>query len=623
MTYKKLEFNGVLARINGGVLLFLLALFFSKVFSEYIGPLILFFITSYLVSNIGSQKFSINKLAVASVLIIGFSPFYLVFRGWIYGSSLTLWDFQIYLTAFLIFSKLIQLKSRKLPLPIKCSKYQLSKLASLSGFFTFLIIQIFLTAKSSGDAVAWISSGDSKNHFVNAYIVNNLGSLLFANFFVQPSGTPAFMALVFSQVQSDLNLVPNYLENLMITYSYVWVALVGVLGIAFAATAEIIWSVFQGKKKSMPVVLIFICGLAPLSSYIIGPVLVDGFFTAIFGVITTVVLLNWFLIIFTENSKNLLQIFIGLGLFVCSLLAWSFIIPFTFALLVVGSRKIIKSRFTNLKFLNAQILIFFLSIASLIHFSEKGQELIFRAKSALTATGAISATNPYLLYAMFAALIVIALTNEKLTQLSNSFVLVSLIGFSSLHLFKLFSNLSFSGWNYYLIKYQWIVFASLSPIFIAIVFVYIYSKILKSTFRRGIALFLSSAIFFLYSETIVSTNRVIPKILRGWENPRALVMNKVLEQTIDRKNPTMFFHYGYGGDARMANFWLTAFADPVEPLKGWNYTIDPTGDVNQLCEVNAYYPTVKVVTSDLKLEEMLLEVCPNEKFIIELVPPII
>jgi hypothetical protein len=119
---------------------------------------------------------------------------------------------------------------------------------------------------------------------------------------------------------------------------------------------------------------------------------------------------------------------------------------------------------------------------------------------------------------------------------------------------------------------------------------------------------------------MVSSNKVWQKVWRGWENPRSSTINTLLEQDIDRKNPTMFFHYGYAGDARLANFWLNAFADPVEPLKGWNYTIDPAGDVIQLCAVNEYYPALTVVTSDAELETLVNQACPDEEFNVILKP---
>jgi hypothetical protein len=119
---------------------------------------------------------------------------------------------------------------------------------------------------------------------------------------------------------------------------------------------------------------------------------------------------------------------------------------------------------------------------------------------------------------------------------------------------------------------------------------------------------------FLFSESVSTVNRIWQKAWRGWENPQSEIMNKVFEQEIDRKNPTLFFHYGYAGDAMLANFWLTAFTEPLDPIRGWNYTIDTTGDSQQMCDVNAYYPKVTIVTSDSRLEEEFSELCPEEEF---------
>lgn len=127
---------------------------------------------------------------------------------------------------------------------------------------------------------------------------------------------------------------------------------------------------------------------------------------------------------------------------------------------------------------------------------------------------------------------------------------------------------------------------------------------------------------FLISESIVGVNNVYKKIWNGWDNPRAVTLDKMFEFEINKSVPTLFFHFGYAGESRMANFWQTAFTDPVEPLKGWNYTIDTTGNPQQMCDVNHYYPEVRLVTSDANLSKNLMELCPNEKFTIELENPI-
>jgi hypothetical protein len=66
---------------------------------------------------------------------------------------------------------------------------------------------------------------------------------------------------------------------------------------------------------------------------------------------------------------------------------------------------------------------------------------------------------------------------------------------------------------------------------------------------------------------------------------------------------------------------MNAFSNPQDPIRGWNYTIDTAGAVKQICEVNAYYPKVTIVTSDMKLEQDIADYCPKEEFTIKLVPP--
>jgi hypothetical protein len=141
-----------------------------------------------------------------------------------------------------------------------------------------------------------------------------------------------------------------------------------------------------------------------------------------------------------------------------------------------------------------------------------------------------------------------------------------------------------------------------------------YLATAKNNPLKTLTVILALSLVFLISESVVSTNKIWQKIWSGWENPRSSILNVALDQEIDYKNPTMFFHYGYGGDATLANFWMNAFANPVEPIKGWNYTIDTLGNPQQLCDVNAYYPTLNVITQDPNLEIELSKICPNENF---------
>jgi hypothetical protein len=167
------------------------------------------------------------------------------------------------------------------------------------------------------------------------------------------------------------------------------------------------------------------------------------------------------------------------------------------------------------------------------------------------------------------------------------------------------------------------MYVAIFPIIFAVLISKLYSGLDPTRIKRILTAALVLHIVFTVSELTVTSNKVFQKIWRGWENPRSQTMNKVFEQEVDIKNPTLFFHYGYSGDSKLANFWLTAFTEPADPIKGWNYTIDTSGDVKQICDVNAYYPRVTVVTSDSKLEELLLQTCPNEEFVIKLEAPAI
>ena len=122
--------------------------------------------------------------------------------------------------------------------------------------------------------------------------------------------------------------------------------------------------------------------------------------------------------------------------------------------------------------------------------------------------------------------------------------------------------------------------------------------------------------FYLLSEIANPSKNVWLKVLKGWENPRSSVIDEVLETDFDSENPTLFFHHGYDGDSRLANFWLTSFLAQQEPIRGWNYTIDTLGDVKQMCDVNAYYNEVNIVTYDEELPALLAEACPTEKFLV-------
>jgi hypothetical protein len=316
--------------------------------------------------------------------------------------------------------------------------------------------------------------------------------------------------------------------------------------------------------------------------------------------------------------------FVGLFIFTSAVTAWMFVTPVTALLLLLGIRNNLKKNLRNKKYLDVSIFTSCVLLVVALHESAFVQSLIYKAKLSLTASGAVNAPNPNYFFLVLAFILIGGLLLiTKIGQIGNYLVQIATIQVFGLFAFKSFSNLGIFDWNYYLSKYQWIMLAALIGLLLAasisVLAVLLISN--KQNYLIGLSLFVF--VVFIISETVVTTNKVWEKIWIGWENPRSLVINEALMQEIDRENPTMFFHYGYAGDSKLANFWLNAFSNPVDPIKGWNYTIDTTGDPRQLCDVNAYYPTVTVVTSDSMLEQDLLQLCPSEIFEVKLQAPIL
>jgi hypothetical protein len=493
--------------------------------------------------------------------------------------------------------------------------------AAFSGLILVLITETYLLSKSLGHAVAWIASGDSKNHLVASVDIIRYGYLDIGLFLTQPVSSPSYLALNLSQSGQNLKTQAELLGYQMQVYAFVWVLLIGLVGLVFAATLETIWNIVQKQSKSIPIHMIAIVSVIPTFSVVLGPSLLDGFFTAIFGIGSVAILISWFLEIYHKPQLSIGLIVAGLFLVAVSVMAWMFVIPFTFLLFVFGLRTNLKTVKEFRAVIDPILIVVLLAIASAVHFSTIGQSFIYRAKLALTSTGTVSATDPNLYFSAIFGLVLLGIfLQERTKKLSEMFFAIALLSLVALFGFKYFSNLSFDSWNYYLLKYQWMMLASLFGLIVSTLLIGFYITLKVSNKNRYLASFTITILIFFLSEAMVSSNKVWQKVWRGWENPRSSTINTLLEQDIDRKNPTMFFHYGYAGDARLANFWLNAFADPVEPLKGWNYTIDPAGDVIQLCAVNEYYPALTVVTSDAELETLINQACPDEEFNVILKP---
>jgi hypothetical protein len=480
-------------------------------------------------------------------------------------------------------------------------------------------LEIFLLNKGLGYGVAWISSGDSKNHLIAATSLVDYGDLLPSTFLTQPINLPSTLSLMLAQLGTDLSINLQKLAPQIEIYAFFWALLIGILGIAFAGLAEVI----KGKsEKRISNFTFFAISLLPFTSLILGPALNDGFFTALFGITTLTVMTSWFIETSQSDSKDRRLLVLGFFVFFATLMSWMFITAVTLPLLILGIRSYLRE-FSS-KHRRIDLSIFMLAIAGsyIIFLTNFGLAFQNRIKIVLTANGAVTTSNPSFYYFLISVIAIIGLSKLFNKELANSLLVISSIHIIALQAFKTFSNLDIFSWNYYLLKYQWIMAGSLFGL-LAAVFVLKLDELFQSENRkRVIGLSLSLVATFSLSEAVLnsSVNKVLPKIIRGWENPRSATMEFALNQKLEVLNPTMFFHYGYAGDAKLANFWMNAFLSPQDPVRGWNYTIDTAGDPKQLCDVNAYYPKIYVVTSDMKLEEELMKICPKEQFIIKLEP---
>lgn len=608
------------------LIIFLFSILLSRVLGPIAGSTFLLLVLIFLTGPLFPNESKSLRWAFAAVLVVGLSPLYLVIRGLISKTELNYFDFQIYASAFFATVFFLAIGVSKFSCMASYSnrlKKSFEAIPSLAGLFLTISVVVALKQKSIGDAVAWISSGDSKNHLVNAASITQYGFLDPATFLTQPVSSPTFLSLILSQGGVDLTSDTSLLGFQMLAYAHVWAILIGILGLTFAATADVIWRQYSTKSDKTPAILLAGASVIPLFSFILGPALFDGFFTAIFGISSLVVCTLWFISGKQSETSTAVYLFIGFSLFLSSLMSWMFIAVFTFPVLIAGFREILQHRKLNKKLIDLGLLILTALIALSIHFSSLGQDLIHQTKVALTADGAVSASKPSLYIFAIIVLLLIGLSHQNTSKtFSHRLVLVSIIHLASLIALKKFSNLTLFSWNYYLIKYQWIMVSGLFAILTAYAIVKTYLVMSENSNRKTLATFLAIFSIYVFSESVVPTNQIWPKIYRGWENPRSAIMNIALEQNLDYKNPTMFFHFGYAGDAMLGNFWMNSFAEPLDPIKGWNYTIDTTGDPQQLCDVNAYYPEVTVLTQDIKLESQLKKLCKDEDFTVKLLSPI-
>jgi len=564
------------------------------------------------------SSYLFQRIGLSAALPIIFAPVYLLGRGIFTDNPILPFDFFIFLFIYILAIILIFKNNQK-------SNRDISPKLLFGSFSTLIILstlQLFLRSKSVGHAVAWVSGGDNRNHLVFFDQLVREGHLNLSTFMLQPIGFPSFYSMVFADLNKSVLENNEILIKQLELYAWSWVLIFAILGVTFSATAQIIWAALQNDKlHKTPLSLIVFSSLLPLTALFAGPATLDGFITALSSIIFLVLISNWIIENFNTKATDKRFLLIGFLLLLGTGLSWMFTLPISLGIFVLGIRNVVKnSKLEQKIWVDFVLVTLLLAIALTIHFSNYGQSLIYNAKVALSIGGSINANDPNFYYFLIALVLLLGIfmlnLNRKFARL---LIVIGACNLAAIAAFKYFSNLSIFGWNYYSIKLQWIASCALFGI-VAIFFASIVLKFdsdaeNKSSKNKKIIIFsLLAVILYFGTESLVSTKNVWLKVFRGWENPRSTVMNTVLSYEIDFKNPTLFFRHGYHGDSMLANFWLNAYADPIDPVRGWNYTIDTLGDVQQMCDVNAYYPKVTLITYDSELGDELLRTCPTEEF---------
>lgn len=590
-------------------------------FTQEIGPILSFFAFVLISARYFPSISILQNISFAALFPIALTPFYLVLRGLFTHTNLSQFDLVIYLTILLGLLILVNAKNK-----IKHQIYLIKNIKKIIAAGSSLLILVFLTLflkiQSLGHSLAWIMSGDSRGHLVFANDIAKSGWLDPSTFLLQPISAPSFLSMFINQASLREENIALVLSSQLQTYSYIWILFIGLLGILSAACAELIWKMEKKDNEEIPLWVIFLASCSSLFSAILGPATYDGFFTAVLSMATILALVNWIIEFNLISKLSIRYSFYGILIFVGSLLSWMFVAVFTFPLLLVGFWAYIYRNTKNKFTISMLAALGFFILALLLHSSAFVQNLIHQSKVALSVSGAITATKPNFYYGLIFGILlagfVIAFTNKFL---SKSFLIIAIVNVTALIAFKLYSNLGLLGWNYYLLKYQWILASVMLMLLVSFAYVQI-AKLLFSVNRKSkilnSALIVSSCFmcFVLLSEIANPSKNLWVKALKGWENPRSSVVDQVLSTDFNSENPTLFFHHGYDGDSRLANFWLTSFLSQQEPIRGWNYTIDTLGDVKQMCEVNAYYNKVNIVTYDEELPALLFKACPNEEFLV-------
>ena len=556
----------------------------------------------------------LTRLAYALFLPIGLSPIYLVIRKFFISQSVTRFDLLFMLASIVVALNIYKFfNNRKNKIALNSNIDLKILLSGLSAFLAIGIIQIYLYTKSLGHLFAWFGSGDSRNHLGFGRHVADLGGLNPLTMLQQPIGAPAFLGIILGWKNEVPFSDSEYLISDLMTYGFTWIYFIGLIGLIFSATTFLVWKkIFN--DKNVPKILLVFSSLFSLTGIVLGTGLSDGFYTAIYGGLTTGLLIVWVLESNASKSRTSLHYLIGVLLFLGTILAWSYMLLISMPLLLAGL-FLSKPFKVNKKF--GAIAIVFLALGFLALNFDPIKNLLLTAKSQLLAGGTIVAPSPKFFTSFCLSVIIAGISLWGINrQLGKVFLTIGGIEFFSIYVLKIFSGIDFSAWSYYSLKFQWIALISILGLTVSIALIFVYIPI-SNIFTRFTKIqkisstLVAILLIFNFTDTFYGSQNIWQKAFNGWMQPNATVMNTVIKNISTDKNPTILFRYIDPGNQMLGNFWLALYVEPVDPLRGWLYSADTQNDVNWLCDLTKFYPKVRVITADASLVETISGTCAS------------
>jgi len=576
-------------------------------------------ISMFALSSVMPTDYSNLRIVYAfSYLAIGFG-LYLVLRGFLATSPISKYDFAISISLLSV----LALSPKFLGRNNGSSELKTLKFSFVTGSTTLafcLAFGAYLFSKGIGYFLAWSGSGDSRNHVQTIYKISSNGYLDIIDI-GYPLLPHAISTLLNSGSPVGLgNDSSSRLLSDWTSYSLTWALLISVLGYAFAAVWEV--ALPQIPKKSVFFLLAPASALS-LTSLSLGTFLIDGFVTATAGAISVAFATA---VLFEKSSKssstNLLTLFL---VAVLALFTWTFVVVAVLIMMIP----------TYLHWLDLPSKSFWMWTR--LSLTILGVALIWYRfatyygdffTSALTNSGSISLAHPKTFKILVVAIVLLAALSSRtksptILQLS----LVALSAASLILILNIASGIPLNDLNYYSSKAMMILFVGLLPtvlIFIPIMFRSMDLNSSFSTLRIAIACVLIGVLTHMSAQYVSPFPRILGQINDGWQGPNAKSVAKVLSLTNDPFNPVVFFDYlpPETGENRLANFWLGAYADYVDPLgyfQSWSYLSDQEGDYPAFCFLNRGFPQMTVYTTDANLRSKMRVYCRNEKMIINVI----